>query len=98
MLKLIQTYIENCENFTVFNQRFLPSLQTLVNDYQQNDPQARDPEVLHLFATTIKRLGEILADYLQHIVVNLVESTLAMIKDDFISFPEFREGCFQLVK
>jgi exportin-1 len=34
MLKLIQTYIENCDNLTVFNDRFLPSLQSLVNDYQ----------------------------------------------------------------
>jgi hypothetical protein len=55
---------------------------------------ARDPEVLLLFATTIKKVGETLAGYLQHITVNLVESTLNMIKDDFISYPEFREGCF----
>jgi len=33
ILKLIQTYIENCDNFSIFNERFLPSLQTLVNDY-----------------------------------------------------------------
>ncbi len=33
MLKLIQTYIENCDNLTIFNERFLPSLQTLVSDY-----------------------------------------------------------------
>ena len=65
MLKLIQTYIENCDNLTIFNERFLPSLQTLVSDYQQNDPMARDPEVLMLFATTIKRVGETLAGYLQ---------------------------------
>jgi hypothetical protein len=59
---------------------------------------ARDPEVLLLFSTIIKRIRETLAGYLQHIIVNLVESTLIMIKDDFISYPEFREGCFQLVK
>jgi hypothetical protein len=51
-----------------------------------------------LFATMIKKLGPNLADYLLHIVVNLVESTLNMIKDDFISQPEFREGCFKLVQ
>ena len=28
----------------------------------------------------------------------LGEPTLAMIKDDFISYPEFREGCFRLVE
>ena len=51
-----------------------------------------------LFATMIKKLGPNLADYLFHIVVNLVESTLNMIKDDYISQPEFREGCFKLVQ
>lgn len=32
-LKLIQTYIENAENYAVFNQEFLPTLQGLVEDY-----------------------------------------------------------------
>ena len=59
---------------------------------------ARDPEVLLLFATIIKRTGESLAGSLQDIIVNLVESTLNIIRNDFISYPEFREGCFILVK
>jgi exportin-1 len=29
---------------------------------------------------------------------NLCETTLAVIKDDYISFPEFREGLFSLVE
>jgi exportin-1 len=98
ILKLIQTYIEHADNYQIFNQEFLPTLQGLVEDYAMNDPNARDPEVLMLFATMLKKLGENLGGYLQQIIIHLGESTLNMIKDDFISYPEFREGCFRLVE
>jgi hypothetical protein len=51
-----------------------------------------------LFAIMIKKLGPSLSGYLQHIVINLIESTLNMIKDDYVSVPEFREGCLKLVE
>ena len=98
ILKLIQTYIERANDFAIFNQEFLPTLQSLVEDYQHNDPNARDPEVLMLFATLIKKQGEELSGFLQQILYNLCESTLNTIKNDFISYPEFREGCFKLVE
>jgi exportin-1 len=98
ILKLIQTYIEHADNYDIFNRDFLPTLQGLVEDYALNDPNARDPEVLHLFATMIKKMGESLGGYLQQIIVQLAESTLNMIKDDFMQYPEFREGCFKLVE
>lgn len=55
ILRLIQTYVEKSNEFQIFNQEMLPTLQGLVEDYQQNDPNARDPEVLMLFATLIKK-------------------------------------------
>lgn len=36
--------------------------------------------------------------FLQQILFSLCDSTLEMIKDDYISFPEFREGLFKLVE
>jgi len=51
-----------------------------------------------LFATMIKKMGPSLAGYLEHIVINLIESILGLIKDDYVSLPEFREGCFKLVE
>lgn len=50
-----------------------------------------------LFATMIKKMGENLSGYLHQIIINLAESTLNMIKDDFVNYPEFREGYFLLV-
>lgn len=51
-----------------------------------------------LFATVLKKLGDALTSYLDQIVTSLCESTLNMIKDDYIQFPEFRESCFKLVE
>jgi len=98
ILKLIQIYIENTSNFTYFNQNFLPSLQNLVEDYQQNSANARDPEVLFLFATLLRKEGQNLTEFLQTILYSLCETTLEMIKRDYQSYPEFREGFFTLVK
>lgn len=98
ILKLIQTYIEKAQDLSQFTKDFLPPLQGLVDDYANNDPNARDPEVLMLFATLLKKIGETLSGYLQTIIINLGESTLAMIKDDFVIHPEFREVCFILVE
>lgn len=64
ILKLIQAYIQRSNEFTIFNVKFLPPLQNLVEDYQANDPNARDPEVLNLFATMIKKMGDMLAGFL----------------------------------
>jgi len=51
-----------------------------------------------LYATMIKKMGESLAGYLNVILFNLCDTTLAVIKNDYISYPEFREGLFKLVE
>lgn len=60
ILKLIQTYIEKEINFDYFNENFLPTLQTMVEDYYNSDKDARDPETLMLFATVMKKEGNML--------------------------------------
>ena len=43
ILSLISTYLESEKDFSYFNENFLPTLQAMVEDYQQSDPYARDP-------------------------------------------------------
>ena len=57
ILRLLQTYIEKEQNYQAFNQEFLPPLQAMVDDFVNSDQNARDPEVLQLFATMIKKEG-----------------------------------------
>lgn len=97
ILKLIQIYIEKEDDFTFFNHNFLPTFQTMVQDYQTSDPNSRDPEILMLFAVVMKKEGEVLSGFLNQILFSLCQSTLEMIQADFVSFPEFREPFFKLV-
>jgi len=59
ILKLIQIYIEQENDFTYFNNNFLPILQSMIEDYMKSDPNGRDPETLHLFANIFKRYGTV---------------------------------------
>ena len=60
ILRLIQTYIlkEKDKTYTVFYQNFLPGLKPLIDDFKASAQDGRDPEVLHLFSTMIKHMGE----------------------------------------
>lgn len=98
ILRLVQTYIERSTELQIFNEHFLPRLLGLVEDFRLNDPSARDPEVLMLFATMFRRLGLGLNGYLEQILLNLCDSALEMIKNDYLSAPDFRDGLFRLVE
>ena len=76
ILRLIEGFINNASDFNYFNQYFLPTLKTLVDDYSASDPNARDPEVLNLFSLMFKRMGDMLKSFLQAVIFNLCESTL----------------------
>lgn len=47
-----------------------------------------------LFATMMKKMGDMLSGFLQQILFNLCDTNLAIIKNDYISYPEFRESLF----
>lgn len=52
---------------------------------------------MKLFATMLKKMGDNLSGFLQQILYNLCQTTLAMIQDDYISNPDFRDAFFLLV-
>ena len=69
----------------------------MIDDYKANAQDARDPEVLHLFSTMIKHMGEQLQNELPIIYEGLCASTLAVVQNEFQLYPDFREGFFTLV-
>jgi exportin-1 len=97
ILKLIQTYIQKENNYYTLREVFMNALRQLTDDYANSDPNARDPEVLVLFAVMMKHVGELMADFLPNIMQTLCQSTLGMIQYHTTTFPEFREGFFKLV-
>jgi hypothetical protein len=96
ILRLIQTYIVKETQYQKFAEGFLPTLKTLTDDYQSSHPEARDPEVLQLFSTMTKHMGDTISEFLPQMLDNLCQSTLSVIQADSLTFPEFREGFFQL--
>lgn len=43
----------------------------MVQDYQQSIPETRDPEVLLLFATILKKQGDYMSQFLENILQGL---------------------------
>lgn len=70
----------------------------MVQDYQDSNPDSRDPETMMLFATIFKKEGQHLSPFLAQILIGLCQPTLDMIKHDFTQYPEFREPFFKLVQ
>lgn len=98
ILKLISTWISKSTDHWIVIQEFLDPLSKLIIDYNNNVPDARDPEVLFLFAIIINTFGQHLIDHIPSIVSNLFSSTLQMISQNFLDYMDFRRGFFTLIK
>lgn len=58
ILKLVETYIKKAEDLESVNTTLIPPLlDSVLGDYNQNVPAARDAEVLNVMATITSRLG-----------------------------------------
>lgn len=98
ILNLIATFISNNEDPDMVISEFLPKLSELIVDYNSNVPNARDPEVLSLFSTMIKKMGDKMNQYVPDILNCLFESTLTMISNNYTDYMDFRRNYFNLIK
>lgn len=98
ILKLISTWISKSTDHNIVINEFLNPLSQLIIDYNNNVPDARDPEVLFLFAVIINTFGGHLIGHIPSIVSNLFSSTLNMISNNFSDYMDFRRGFFTLIK
>ena len=98
ILKLISTWISKSTDANIVISEFLNPLSQLIVDYNNNVPDARDPEVLFLFAIIINSFGGHLVAHIPSIVSNLFSSTLQMISSNFVDYMDFRRGFFTLIK
>jgi exportin-1 len=98
ILNLIATFIKTNENPDMVVNDFLPKLSELITDYNNNIPQARDPEVLSLFSALIEKMGDTMNPHVPEILNCLFQSTLSMISENYTSFMDFRRNFFNLIK
>ncbi|KAJ6606940.1 CRM1 C terminal-domain-containing protein [Mycena sp. CBHHK59/15] len=99
ILKLMETYIKAAEDLEAVNANFMPLLlDAMLGDYNRNVPIAREPEVLHLMAVIVGRLGPLLTLQVPATLDAVFEPTLNMINRDFTEFPDHRVGLYKLLR
>ncbi len=98
ILRLFGIFITDATDTAYVTANFVPPLQELMSDYEKGLPDARDPEVVYLFATMVQYLSNSIASGVSVILAKLGESTLHMIGSDYLSFPEHRLNYFLLLK
>lgn len=98
-LKLIETFIEKCEDVVSVTQNLIPPLlEAVLGDYKTNVPDTRDPEVLSLMAMIINKLKGNMTKEVPRILDHVFECTLQMITKNFQDYPEHRLHFFTLLK
>ena len=98
ILRLVEAYVQKCDNGPVFVENFVPVLlDAILGDYNQSIEQARDAEVLSVTATIISRFNTLMTDKVAPILDSVFECTLNMINKDFVEFPEHRVNFFKLI-
>uniref|UniRef100_A0A0E0KLT2 Importin N-terminal domain-containing protein n=1 Tax=Oryza punctata TaxID=4537 RepID=A0A0E0KLT2_ORYPU len=98
-LKLIETFVDKAEDLPHIGKQFVPPMMDpILGDYARNVPDARESEVLSLFATIINKYkGEMLED-VPRIFEAVFQCTLEMITKNFEDYPEHRLKFFSLLR
>ncbi|XP_042048814.1 protein EXPORTIN 1A-like isoform X2 [Salvia splendens] len=105
-LKLIETFLEKAETFTDkaedqqhIGKQFLPPMMDhVLGDYARNLPDARESEVLSLFATIINKYKGTMIENVPRIFESVFQCTLEMITKNFEDYPEHRLKFFSLLR
>ena len=101
VLRLIETFVE-CMPPTepaLVAQTLVPAmLEPVLGDYARNVPDAREAEVLSLFAAIINKVAGSIMDTLPRIFESVFECTLGMITRNFEDYPEHRLRFFAFLR
>ncbi|XP_019092143.1 PREDICTED: protein EXPORTIN 1B-like [Camelina sativa] len=99
ILKLIETFLDKAENQPHIGKQFVPPMMDQVlGDYARNVPDARESEVLSLFATIINKYKVVMQDEVLLIFEAVFQCTLEMITKNFEDYPEHRLKFFSLLR
>lgn len=99
ILRLMDTFIAKCMSPSDVYTMFVPTLLTaILGDYKQSVPDARDPQVLALVTTTIRKMKGIMANDIPGIFACVFGETLAMITKNFEDFPEHRVHFYAMLQ
>jgi exportin-1 len=98
ILKLYRYASERCEDPHLVAQQLVPAMMDpVLGDYARNVPDARDAEVLSLFAAIINKVEGAMMEEVPKIFEAVFECTLQMITVNFEDYPDHRLKFFSLV-
>ncbi|XP_071732149.1 protein EXPORTIN 1A [Rutidosis leptorrhynchoides] len=98
-LKLIETFLDKAEDQPQIGKQFVPPMMDpVLGDYARNLPDARESEVLSLFATIINKYKGAMIDDVPRIFEVVFQCTLEMITKNFEDYPEHRLKFFSLLR
>ncbi|KAI5657416.1 hypothetical protein M9H77_26209 [Catharanthus roseus] len=98
-LKLIETFLDKAEDQPQIGKQFVPPMMDpILGDYARNLPDARESEVLSLFATIINKYKGAMIDDVPRIFEAVFQCTLEMITKNFEDYPEHRLKFFSLLR
>ncbi|VVA11462.1 PREDICTED: EXPORTIN [Prunus dulcis] len=98
-LKLIETFLDKAEDQAHIGKQIVPPmLDPVLGDYARNLPDARESEVLSLFATIINKYKGAMIDDVPRIFEAVFQCTLEMITKNFEDYPEHRLKFFSLLR
>ncbi|KAJ8499092.1 hypothetical protein OPV22_009644 [Ensete ventricosum] len=98
-LKLIETFVDKAEDQPHTGRQFVPPMMDpVLGDYARNLPDARESEVLSLFATIINKYRGVMMEYVPRIFEAVFQCTLEMITKNFEDYPEHRLKFFSLLR
>nr|GMC58087.1 protein EXPORTIN 1A isoform X2 [Ipomoea batatas] len=98
-LKLIETFLDKAEDQPHIGKQFVPPMMDpVLGDYARNVPDARESEVLSLFATIINKYKSTMIDDVPRIFEAVFQCTLEMITKNFEDYPEHRLKFFSLLR
>ncbi|GMH19677.1 hypothetical protein Nepgr_021518 [Nepenthes gracilis] len=98
-LKLVETFLDKAEDQPQIGTQFVPPMiDPVLGDYARNVPDARESEVLSLFATIINKYKAAMIDDVPRIFEAVFQCTLEMITKNFEDYPEHRLKFFSLLR
>ncbi|KAF4380288.1 hypothetical protein F8388_024581 [Cannabis sativa] len=98
-LKLIETFLDKAEDQPQIGKQFVPPMMDpVLGDYARNLPDARESEVLSLFATIINKYKSAMTEDVPRIFEAVFQCTLEMITKNFEDYPEHRLKFFSLLR
>ncbi|GAB4858187.1 Exportin-1 [Ancistrocladus abbreviatus] len=98
-LKLVETFLDKAEDQPHIGTQFVPPMMDpVLGDYARNVPDARESEVLSLFATIINKYKAAMIEDVPRIFEAIFQCTLEMITKNFEDYPEHRLKFFSLLR